>query len=85
MLNIGVTKTRLKRSSIRNKNIDLNGYSLKHTSTQVNCGGALPCIDNNINYIVRVDLCIYRSKELKSFLIEIVNSKGKITIVNTPA
>ena len=28
---IGITETRLKKSSIRNANIDLNGYSFEHT------------------------------------------------------
>ena len=59
---IGITETRLNKSSIRNTNIDLSGYSFQHTPTEANCGGALLYIDNNINYIVRDDLCIYRSK-----------------------
>ena len=78
---IGITETRLNKSSIRNTNIDLSGYSFEHTPTEANCGGALLYIDNNINYIVRDDLCIYRSKELESVFIEIINSKGKNTIV----
>ena len=36
---------------------------------------------NNINYVVWDDLCIYKIKELESFFIEIINSKGKNTIV----
>ena len=78
---IGITETGLNKSSIRNTNIDLSGYSFEHTPTEANCGGALLYIDNNINYIVRDDLCIYRSKELESVFIEIINSKGKNTIV----
>ena len=78
---IGITETRLNKSSIRNTNIDLSGYSFEHTPTEANCGGALLYIDNNINYIVRDDLCIYKTKELESVFIEIINSKGKNTIV----
>ena len=63
---IGITETRLNKSSIRNTNIDLSGYSFPHTPTEANCRGALFYIDNNINYIVRVDLCVYRNKELES-------------------
>ena len=33
---IGITETRLKKSSIRNKNIDLNGYSFEHTMMRQN-------------------------------------------------
>ena len=56
-------------------------HGCEHTPTETNCGGALLYIDNNINYIVRDDLCIYRSKELESVFIEIINSKGRNTIV----
>ena len=38
-------------------------------------------IDNNINHIVQDDLCIYKTKEPESVFIEIINSKGKNTIV----
>ena len=72
---IGITEARLKKSSIRNANIDLNGYSFEHTLTEANCRGALLYIDNNINYIVRDDLCIYRNKELESVFIEIIREK----------
>ena len=49
---IGITETRLNKSSIRNTNIDLSGYSFEHTPTEANCRGARLYIDNNINYIV---------------------------------
>ena len=49
---IGITETRLNKSSIRNTNIDLSGYSFEHNTTEANCRGALLYIDNNINYIV---------------------------------
>ena len=78
---IGITETRLNKSSIRNTNIGLSGYSLEHTLTQANCGAALLYIDHNINYIVQDDLCIYKSKEPESVFIEIINSEGKNTIV----
>ena len=77
---IGITETRLNKTSIRITNIDLSGYSFEHTPTEANCGGALPYIDNNINYIVRDEICIYKTKKLESVFIEIINSKGKNTI-----
>ena len=77
----GITEARLNKSCIRNTNIDLSGYSSEHTPTEANCGGALLYKDNNINYIVQDDLCIYSSKEMESVFIEIINSKGKNTIV----
>ena len=78
---IDITETRLNKSSIRNTNIDLSGYSFEHTLTQANCGVALLYIDHNINYIVQDDLCIYKSKEPESVFIEIINSESKNTIV----
>ena len=77
---IGITETWFNKSSIRNTNIDLSGYSFEHTPTKANCRGVLLYIDNNINYIVWDGLSIYRSKELESVLIEIITSKGKNTI-----
>ena len=70
---IGLTETRLNKSSIRNTNIDLSGYSFEHIPTEANCEGALFYIDNNINHIVRDDLCIYKSKELESVFINVTN------------
>ena len=34
---IGITETRLNKTSIRNTNIDLSGYSFEHTPTETNC------------------------------------------------
>ena len=78
---IGITETRLKKSSIRNINIDLKGYTIEHTPTEANCGGALLYINNTFNYTVRNDLRIYQKKEIESIFMEIVNPKGKNVIV----
>ena len=59
---IGITETRLKKNSIRNINIDLKGYTIEHTPTEANCGGALLYINNTFNYTVRNDLRIYQKK-----------------------
>ena len=52
---IGITETRLKKHTVRNININLNGYAIEHTPTEENCGSALIYIDNSLNYIVRND------------------------------
>ena len=57
-----ITETRLKKNSIRNINIDLKGYTIEHTPTEANCGGALLYINNTFNYTVRNDLRIYQKK-----------------------
>ena len=53
---IGITETRLKKHTVRNININLNGYAIEHTPTEKNCGSALIYIENSLNYIVRNDL-----------------------------
>ena len=78
---IGITETRLKKHSIRNINIDLNGYAIEHTPTEASCGGALLYIDSSLNYLVRNDLKLYKKRELESVFIEIINPKGKNLIV----
>ena len=78
---IGITETRLKKHSIRNINIDLNGYAIEHTPTEASCGGALLYIDISLNYIVRNDFKLYKKRELESVFIEIINPKGKNVIV----
>ena len=79
---IGITETRLKKHSIRNINIDLNGNAIEHTPTEASCGGALLYIDSSLNYIVRNDLKLYKKRELESVFIEIINPKGKNVIVS---
>ena len=78
---IGITETRLKKNSIRNINIDLKGYTIEHTPTEANCGGALLYINNTFNYTVRNDLRNYQKKEIESIFTEIINPKGKNVIV----
>ena len=51
------------------------------TLTAASCGGALLYINKNINFKLRNDLKIYEYKELESVFIEIINRKGKNTIV----
>ena len=67
---IGITETRLKKHSIRNINIDLNGYAIEHTPTEASCGGALLYIDSSQNYIVRNELKLYKKESLNLFLLK---------------
>ena len=78
---IGITETRLKKHSIRNINIDLNGYAIEHTPTEASCGGARLYIDSSLNHLVRNYLKLYKKRELESVFIEIINPEGKNLIV----
>ena len=52
-----------------------------HCCQLASCGGALLYINKDINFKIRNDLKIYKYKELESVFIEIINRKGKNTIV----
>ena len=68
---IGITETRLNKTSIRNTNIDLSGCSFEHTPTEANCGGALLYIDNNINYIYEMTFVSIKPKNWNLFLLKL--------------
>ena len=59
---ISITETRLK------KWLNLNGYTIEHTPTEANCGGALLYIENSMNYTIRDDLKIYKKSNSSPFL-----------------
>ena len=64
------------------KNIDLEGYTIESTPTDDTYGGALLYIDKNINFKTRNDLTIYKSRELRSVFIEVINKiSNKNTII----
>ena len=68
-------------TSLRTTNIDINGNNLEHTPTEASCGGSLLYIKNQLHYISRKDLNIYKKSELESTFIEILTSSGKNVIV----
>ena len=53
----------------------------EHTPTEANKGGALIYISDKLNYKPRKDLEIYESKNLESTFVEMINAKGKNTII----
>ena len=68
---IGIKENMLKKHTVRNINININGYAIQHTPTEANCSGALLYISNSLNNIVRNNLAIYKKKELESIFIEV--------------
>ena len=57
------------------KNINIYNYSVEFTPTESHAGGTLLYINNKLSYKLRQDLCIYKSSELESTFIEIINQK----------
>ena len=48
-------------------------YSVEFTPTESHAGGTLPYTNNKLSYKLRQDLCIYKSSELESTFIEIID------------
>ena len=79
---LGITESRLRTGKNPIDNIDLEGYTIKSASTDATCGGALLYTNKNINYKIRNDLTIYKSRELESVFIEVINkTSNKNTII----
>ena len=75
---LGITKSRLKTGKQPINNTDLKGYVVESTPTDASCSRALLYINKNINYKLRKDLKIHKSKEVESIFIEIINKKKEI-------
>ena len=56
-------------------NINLPNYSIEYTPTESDAGGTLLYISNNITYKPRKDLNIYKTCELESTFVEVINPK----------
>ena len=72
---IAISESRIKSNMDITTNINLPNYSIEHTPTESHAGGTLLYISNNIAYKPRKDLNIYKTHELESIFIEIVNRK----------
>ena len=78
---IGISECRIKTGRPPLSNINMNNYSYEYTPTESSKGGTLLYIDKNLRYRSRSDLTLYKSKEIESSFIEIIEPKKKNTIV----
>ena len=80
---IGITETKIRKDILPTSDISIKGYDIYHTPTESEKGGALLYIADNLKCKPRKDLdsILYKSCELESVFVEIVNSKRKNTIV----
>ena len=78
---LDITESSFRADQQAINNTDLEGYVIETTSTTASCGGVLLYINKNLNFQLRNDPQIYKYKELESVFIEIINRKGKNTIV----
>ena len=79
---IGITETK-SQTNIPPTNCDLPRYVYKHMPTESDKGGTLLYIPTNLQFFERPDLdkLAYKSKELESKFIELVQTKDKNLIV----
>ena len=75
---IAISESRIKSNMDITTNINLPNYSIEYTPTESHAGGTLLYISNNIAYKPRKDLNIYKTHELESTFIEIINPKTQI-------
>ena len=66
---IGITESRLTTKRDPMNDINISGYSIEHTPTKSNKGGALLYISKDLNYKSRNDLKLYKDKNLESVFI----------------
>ena len=78
---IAISESRISKTIGLTNNIELPNYSIEYTPTESHAGGTLLYINNNLAYKPRNDLNIYKSCELESTFIEIINPKRTNIIV----
>ena len=69
---LGISETRLKLNRNSLNPISIPSYNTEHTPTEPSNGGTLLHIKHGINYKLRKDLQIYKSKELESTFVEVL-------------
>ena len=72
---IAISESRILKDTNLSKNIKIYNNSVEFTPTESHAGGALLYINNELSYTLRKDLCIYKSSELETIFIEIINPK----------
>ena len=77
---IAISESRLKLNKFNLNSVQIPGYNFEFTPTESNNGGTAIYIKKRLNYKLRNDLQIFKSKELESTFIEITQNK-EITVV----
>ena len=78
---IAISEIRITKNKTPSNHIDLTNYSYKHCPTESSAGGTLLYVRNHLLYKTRNDLNIYKSTELESVFIEIINHKKSNILV----
>ena len=70
-----VTETRITKQISLTTNINLRNYAIEFTPTESSAEGTLLYIASHLSYKPRPDLNIYKSNQLKSTFVELINPK----------
>ena len=76
---IAISESRIIKDTNLSKSINICNYSVEFTPTESHAGGTLLYVNNKLSYKFRQDRCIYKSSELESPFIEIINPKKQIS------
>ena len=74
----GLNECQVKKNKEPLSNIQLSNYKHKSSSIKSSKGGTMIYIENSLKYKVRHDL-MYKSTEIESIFIEMIESKAKNT------
>ena len=70
---IAISESKILKDTNLSKNINIYNYSVEFTPTEFLAVGTLLYINNKLSSKLKQDLCIYKSRELESTFIEIIN------------
>ena len=76
----GVSETKLRLNKAPLNSVIIPGYNFKFTATECSNGGTAIYIKKGLNYKLRKDLEIYKSKQLESMFIEVNPKNEKVVI-----
>ena len=78
---IAMSETRITKNISLPNNLTMNNFSFEFTSTESSAGDPLLYVANKLKYKPHLDLNIYKSNELESTFIEILNPKNSNIII----
>ena len=78
---IAISETRITKNISLTNNLTMNNFSFEFTPTESSAGDPLLYVANNLKYKPRLYLNIYKSNELESAFIEILNPKKSNIII----
>lgn len=78
---ICLSETRIFKNLLPTLNIQFSGYNFEYVPTESKTGGVGMYLSSKLNYKLRPDLKIYKTKELESLFVELLFPKRKNIIV----